>query len=191
MDARTHRFAPSTHQVSSPCDGQVYIHWVYTTLLARVPPTEILPGCLAGTMDHALSREWLHQNKITYVLCLFGDTQLHLVEPFRYENCLYLNWSINFLPHFQKIVEVYKSMKKILSQDSNRLLVHSRNGKDRTALAIFGYLMINEHDRYSALQKLEARKGTDGLPIMNVFRNPNYRNFEKMFEPWLFSAAIL
>ena len=134
-------------------------------------------------MDHALSRPWLQQKG--HVLCLLGEEQLELVEQFRYRNILYLNWSIMYVPHFRKIIEVYQSMRKILAKDSNRLLVHCRSGKDRTALAIFGYLRFNGHGEQEALQKLDAHKGIHGWPIMNVSDNSRYRDFREIFDAWL------
>jgi hypothetical protein len=187
---RSDQAVPSTPQVTPAGGGQDYVRWVHTTGLARVPATEILPRCFAGTVDHVLSFEWLRRNCITHVLCLLGQHQLPLVQASRYNTIFYLDWSINFPPHFKLIPEVFHSMRQILADNGTRLLVHCKNGTDRTALALFGYLMFNGYDEQDALAKLDARKGTDGNPIMNVSANNSFPAFRQMFEAWLLVANV-
>jgi protein-tyrosine phosphatase len=121
---------------------------------------------------------------------LLGQHQLPLVQASRYNTIFYLDWSINFPPHFKLIPEVFHSMRQILADNGTRLLVHCKNGTDRTALALFGYLMFNGYDEQDALAKLDARKGTDGNPIMNVSANNSYPAFRQMFEAWLLVANV-
>lgn len=179
----TSKTAPVACQVCPAGNDKVEINWLYAQGFARSPAAEILPSCFAGTLDHALSRQWLDDKSITHVLCLLGKDQLHFAQTLRFKGIRYLDWAIDYVSQISsKLVEVYQSMRKVLANKDHTLLVHDMNGRTRTALAIFGYLRFNGYEESDAIRQLDSRKGPHGEQIMHVFGSPNYVKFVEMFE---------
>jgi protein-tyrosine phosphatase len=173
-------------RVASTGTQEPVIRFVHAARIARSPAVEIINGIWAGTLDHALSLQWLQCKKITHVLCLLSGDLLSTARGSRYSSVRYLDWQINYMQAFGDVAEVLHSLSSVLQHRNHRVLVHCRSGKDRTALCLFAWLMFNDFDENEAIQFVKKRRGVANVDIANVYGNTMYPIFRSFYEAWLF-----
>ena len=145
---------------------------------------------IAGTLDEVLSQEFLREGGVTHVLCLLGRDKLHLAKNNRCPDIWYLDWPIGFVPAWNDYPSVLRGLDTVLKSGRNgNVLVHCVNGKDRTALLFFIYLVCcTGRTEDEAWEVIDKKKDRCGATLMNVFGCKMYTHFCQV---WNASGGVL
>ena len=83
----------------------------------------------------------------------------------------YLDWAINDPQQRSRWREAFALLAEVLDCDSNCVLVHCRNGQDRSCFTIYAYLRLMVgmmHD--TAVQFVQERVDVHGEPLFDMSR---------------------
>ena len=160
------------------------LHYTSENAVAKTPPVEICgtpkywaARLYVGPLAAAISSQWLEWCGITHILCVLGrfdDNQCETKEwkaahAHRQAGISYLDWPIGNTSERSLGRAVFSSLSKVLSRPNNAVLVHCRNGKDRSCMAVFAFLRLQMSFTHGdALQALRVRVGCNGKPLFNL-----------------------
>ena len=152
----------------------------------RVPPahitsvTNLWNGRLyVGSLSAAISESWLRWAAVTHVVCVLGqyaganDLATEWVVAFnnRLRGIKYLDWPINISTQCNYWRVVFAQMSDALDSAADAVLVHCRNGKDRSCFAVYASLRLVHHmDHQTALRHVSQRVDRYGYPVFDGVR---------------------
>ena len=156
---------------------------------AKTPPALLYPEnniwrgrLFLGSISAALSKPWLRWAGVTHCICALGKYDKNGLVAKEYEvsqqshfpGVLYYMWPINFSEARLQFQAVFNAMYKVLQSPGGCLLVHCRNGKDRSAFLIYAYLrFMHNYGHASALHILSVRRSVQGHPLFE-FDNQSF-----------------
>ena len=132
-----------------------------------------------GSVSAAISESWLRWAAVTHVVCVLGKyagandlaTEWVVAHKNRFRGIKYLDWAINFPTQRKYWREVFSQMSDALDSAANVVLVHCRNGKDRSCFAVYAFLRLVHHmDHQTALWHVSQRVDQRGYPLFDVAR---------------------
>ena len=129
-----------------------------------------------GSISAAISKDWTSWAGVTHIVCVLGRfagqeeaTEWREAHMWRYKGVCYLDWSISYVEEHQRWREVFHLISDALEDESNVVLVHCKNGKDRSCYAVYAFLRLRYGMNHKdALTWVQERVGTDGIPLFQL-----------------------
>ena len=175
----------------SRCPPIVRVHgWCFTRKRADSGRLYI------GSLSAAISESWLQWAGVTHVVCVLGKfassnevtAEWVAAHEKRFRGISYLDWAINSPAQRIYWREAFFLMSDALDSAANVVLVHCRNGKDRSCFAVYAFLrLVHEMDHADALWHVSQRVDQRGYPLFDI---PRQRNELMEWVESNFGAAI-
>ena len=130
-----------------------------------------------GSLSAAISESWLRWAGVTHVVCVLGKyagsntvaVEWSVAHQQRYGGISYLDWAINAPAQRLNWREAFSLLSDALDSAANVVLVHCRNGKDRSCFAVYAFLrLVHEMDHTDALRHVYQRVDQKGYPLFDI-----------------------
>ena len=103
-----------------------------------------------GSLSAAVSEHWLRWAGVTHVVCVLGKfggggtctCEWNAAREHRCNRISYLDWPINLVSQRAYWREVFALLSDALGTSGSAVLVHCRNGKDRSCFLVYASLRM-------------------------------------------------
>lgn len=173
----------------APKPSEPTLRFEYEVRRARTHPTLLRPHEEAwrgqlylGSLSAAVSLQWLQWARVTHVVSVLGkfqgqdniSTEWQAAQNNRWKSIQYLDWPVNMETKRSSWREVFGLIADALEISSNVVLVHCKNGKDRSAFTVYAFLrLLRNFSHQAAVNLVSQRLSTDGEPLFR-YENQNH-----------------
>ena len=146
---------------------------------------------MLGSVSAAMSREWLSWAGVSHVVNVLGKykgnditPEWQLSQDRRYKGIQYLDWPVMRRGERDHWREVFAMIASVLLQQSACVLVHCKNGRDRSASVLFAFLRaVHKLSHEAALDIVKARRNVQGRPLFDYSRQ------DSIIHTWIESSV--
>jgi hypothetical protein len=170
-------------------EEQPVLEYSYEVPNAKTPPALILlptskwiGKLYLGPLSAAVSKTWLRWAGVTHVVCVLGKFNKEgglvpaweAAQKHRWKTFSYLDWPINSAAQRCYWREVFALLSDTLGSSRNAVLVHCRNGKDRSCFLVYAFLRLQHGlNHASALSCVSQRIDVRGYPLFDYASQNN------------------
>ena len=150
--------------------------------LIRPPDQKWIGKLCLGSLSAAVSQPCLRWAGVTHVVCVLGEfagdgacaPEWTAAHNHRFSRISYLDWPIYLTLQRTSWREVFALLSDALASSENAVLVHCRNGKDRSCFFVYAFLRrLHGMDYASAIACVAQRIDKRGCPLFNYTSQGN------------------